>query len=199
MLAHITPRGEGLRLVTELKDGERIPECQARLAAQFGMEQFADQKVKDITRLSYLPSKDYMMYVDKERLFCKPKLEEERGVSTPHTPLAKEPVNNVSQPQNVAENFSYNGLKYSTIIEALLKRLATQGSPVEGERNNVLFGLVRELRHICDYNFQTVYMLVAPYFPGLQDAEIRRTIGSAIATNGRSITPMMRGVLNELK
>ena len=199
VLAHITPRGEGLRLVTELKDGERIPECQARLAAQFGMEQFADQKVKDITRLSYLPSKDYMMFVDKERLFCKPKLEEERGVSTPHTPLAKEPVSNVSQPQNVAENFSYNGLKYSTIIEALLKRLATQGSPVEGERNNVLFGLVRELRHICDYNFQTVYMLVAPYFPGLQDAEIRRTIGSAIATNGRSITPMMRGVLNELK
>ena len=219
VLAHITPRGEGLRLVTELKNGERIAECQARLAAQFGMEQFADQKVKDITRLSYLPSKDYMMYVDKERLFKKGrptplsrqglsslgcespqregelKLESqgqksEKGVNVSDTP---------SQPQNVAENLSHKGLKYSTIIEALLKRLATQGSPVEGERNNVLFGLVRELRHICDYNFQTVYMLVAPYFPGLQDAEIRRTIGSAIATNGRSITPMMRGVLNELK
>ena len=202
VLAHITPRGEGLRLVTVLNDGEQITDCQTRLAARFGMEQFADQKIKDITRLSYLPSKEYMLFVDEVGLFEKsgPAPVSHQGLASigcenPQREAEKEVV---PQP-NAAELSIYNGVKYSEIIEALLKRLATQGNPTEGERNNVLFSLVRELRHICEYNFQKVYMLVAPYFTGLQDAEIRRTIGSAIATNGRTITPLMRGVLSEVK
>lgn len=236
VLAHITPRGEGLRLVTTMPDGEQVVQCQQRLATQFGMEQFADAKVKDITRLSFLPSKEYVMYLDKAGLFehapspqnvtvsqqsgDTPRqnvIVPQQGSDTPQqneiAPLqgsfaaqqsamadqqAESQNGNVPQ-QNVAETFYYNGIKYSSIIEALLKRLATQGVAKVGERNNVLFMLVRELRHICEYNFQTVYMLVSPYFRGLPDAEIRKTIGSAIATNGRTITPMMRGVLNELK
>ena len=94
---------------------------------------------------------------------------------------------------------NYQGIKFSSIIEALLRRIATQGNPREGERNDDLFILVRELRHICDYNFNTLYMLVAPYFPTLPDAEIRRTISNALATNGRTITPVMRGVISELR
>ena len=222
VLAHITPRGEGLRLVTTLQDGEQIPQCQARLAAQFGMELFADPKIKDITRLSFLPSMDYVLYLDEVGLFeHTSSLQNEiaclqsEGTLQQHENVRQqsqgtlpqnenvhqqaEAQNGIVPQQNVAETFSYNGIRYSAIIEALEKRLATQGVAKVGERNNVLFLLVRELRHICEYNFQTVYMLTAPYFEGLPDAEIRRTIGSAIATNGRTITPLMRGVLSELK
>lgn len=207
VLAHITPRGEGLRLVTVLNEGEQIAECQQRLAAQFGMEQFADAKIKDITRLSYLPSKEYVLYLDEKGLFehtLSPQKETVWAETTASSQKAAAPQqadsqNGIVVQQNIAETFSYNGIKYSSIIEALEKRLATQGVVMEGERNNVLFMLVRELRHICEYNFQTVYMLTAPYFATLPDAEIRKTIGSAIATNGRTITPMMRGVLSELK
>ncbi len=224
VLVHITPRGEGLRLVTVLGEGEKISECQARIAAQFGMEQFADEKIKDITRLSFLPGNEYLMFWDKKGLFerqrptplsreglsslgCESPQREEvlklpQAADTQHGNMSETRANssngNTAQ-QNIADSFSYNGIKYSSIIEALLKRLATQGVAKVGERNNVLFALVRELRHICEYNFQTVYMLTAPYFEGLPDGEIRRTIGSAIATNGRTITPMMRGVLSELK
>ena len=222
VLAHITPRGEGLRLVTTMHEGEQIVDCQARLASQFGMQQFADAKIKDITRLSFLPSQEYVLYLDEAGLFehshpCRDAISHlpndaapaqvenpssesnaapaQVGISTQAADVRHEIV----PQQNVAETFAYHGIKYSLIIEALEKRLATQGVTKVGERNNVLFLMVRELRHICEYNFQTVYMLTAPYFPTLPDAEIRKTIGSAIATNGRTITPMMRGVLSELK
>ncbi len=220
VLAHVTPRGEGLRLVTEMGQGESIAQCQARLAREFGMEQYADRQVKDITRLSFLPSKDYVLFVDAKGLFEK----ERKGIASP-TPVKAvpevsvmpapqdeaviedeeifapvcEPETHGTELQKPAENSIYNGVKYSQIIEALMKRLATQGEVREGERNNVLFKMVRELRHIVGYNFQTTYLFLKPYFADLPDAEVRSTIGSAIATNGRTVTPMLQGVLNELK
>lgn len=222
VLAHITPRGQGLRLVTLLQNGESITSCQRRLANLFGMTQIADPKVKDITRMSFLPSEAYMLYINEVALFERemedctneveiipevPSLKPEAIAEAPSIKPEAIPevpsLSTLSTPSGAQECpasfFYYEGLRYSVIIEALLKRIATQGMPREGERNEDLFTLVRELRHICQYNFQQVYMLVAPYFPTLPDAEIRRTISNAIATNGRTMTPMMRGVLNELK
>lgn len=203
VLAHVTPRGEGLRLVTILPEGERITQCQERLAAMFGMSQFADRKIKDLSRVSFLPSKDYMLFVDNDKLFnseeCKVESVKSNVDSTESKEESAKGKEDTTPSKNVAANFSYQGISYSTIIEALLRRIATQGEPREGERNDDLYILVRELRHICDYNFQTLYMLVAPYFSSLPDAEVRRTISNALATNGRTITPVMRGVINELK
>jgi len=207
VFAHVSPRGEGLRLVTVLTAGETIIQCQERLASLFGMNQKADKKIKDISRLSFLPSKDYVLYLNNEGLFqheCDAEVMPQSSV--PATPVQSTPEKTKTEimvttlPQNpVAESMMFEGIKFSAIIVELLKRIATQGKPCEGERNNDLFMLVRELRHICSYNFQMVYMLVAPYFPGLQDAEIRRTISNAIDTNGRTITPVMRGVISQLK
>ena len=203
VLAHVTPRGEGLRLVTLLPESERITQCQERLAAMFGMSQFADRKIKDLSRVSFLPSKDYMLFVDNDKLFnseeCKVESVKSNVDSTESKEESAKGKEDSIPSKNVAANFSYQGISYSTIIEALLRRIATQGEPREGERNDDLYILVRELRHICGYNFQTLYMLVAPYFSSLPDAEVRRTISNALATNGRTITPVMRGVINELK
>ena len=55
--------------MTILGEGERITQCQERLAAAFGMSEFADRKIKDLSRVSFLPSKDYMLFVDNDRLF----------------------------------------------------------------------------------------------------------------------------------
>ena len=203
VVAHVTPRGEGLRLVTILGEGERITQCQERLAATFGMSRFADRKIKDLSRVSFLPSKDYMLFVDEDKLFnhvldeckvesVKSKVESVKG-------KVESEKDKVESTKSVADNFCYQGISYGSIIEALLRRIATQGKPREGERNDDLYILVRELRHICDYNFNTLYMLVAPYFPTLPDAEVRRTISNALATNGRTITPVMRGVISELR
>lgn len=61
VLAHVTPRGEGLRLVTALSANETIADAQKRLAAQFDMSHCADTKIKDLSRMSFLPSKDYII------------------------------------------------------------------------------------------------------------------------------------------
>jgi len=217
-LVHITPRGKGLRLVTRLQEGESIADCQHRIASHFGMSEYVDPAVKDVARISFLPCKDYMLYVD-ESLFEgitlassaeKTEAAAEAIAAPAETPAvaAKAPAAEAAAtpaevpaeaPIPAAEVFDYQGIKYSVIIKALMERIATQGKTREGERNTDLYQVARELRHICDYNFQKVYSLLAPYFSTLTDKEIRLTIGNAIGSAGRTITPVLRGVLDELK
>jgi len=200
VLAHVTPRGEGLRLVTRLHEGEWIVDCQKRLARELNAEKYADVHVKDLARLSFLPSREYIIYMDEEGLWkglgeasqLAGKTSENGGCS------GSSSSSEASKLPKPAENFGYKGLMYSTIIEALMKRIATAGEVKEGERNQDLYLLTRELRHICDYNFETLYLLVAPYFPGLPDSEVRRTISSALGTNGRTMTPLLKGILDQL-
>lgn len=205
VMAHVTPRGHGLRLVTTLHDGEQPVQCQRRLAALFHMEAYADEKVRDLTRLSFLPSDDYQMYLDSERLFYV-----DNGSTSQQVNETTSLISNTESPcpfggrvgegaSSVADAISYEGIKFSAIIDTMLQRIASNGQPVEGERNDDLFLLARELRHITNYNFQMLHMLLSPYFPALNDGEVRRTIHSAITTNGRTITPTLRGVIDELK
>jgi len=135
--------------------------------------------------------------VNNELLFNREMEVTETTEASASATLPNQPVMMIPQ-VSIASCFTYQGIKYSTIIDALLKRIATQGAPRVGERNDDLFLLTRELRHLCDYNFQTVYTLVAPYFPSLQDSEIRRTIANALNTTGRTFTPVLKGVLDEL-
>lgn len=209
VFAHITSRGEGLRLVTTMKAGETITQCQERIATMFGMQENADSSIKDLSRISFLPGKKNFLYLNKEGLFAHEAPEVPEAANVPvvanvaeakDSQKSSEAVGEQNvQGQKIAENFTYQGIKYSDIIEALLERIATMGKPEVGERNTDLYMLSREIRHICDYNFSKVYMLVAPYFTTLPDAEIRRTINSAIGTNGRTMTPTMKGILNELR
>lgn len=202
LLAHVTPRGEGLRLVTRLPEGETIEQCQHRVAKTFGMEAFADEHVKDLARLSFLPSRAYILY--GQAPLPQPSTEK---TSAEMTPIEKTPIEKVSDNEERPEvkadtqeaELYYNGLPYSQIIKALLARIATGGRPDVGERNTDLYVLTRELRHICNYNFGTLYTLVKPYFHTLSDQEIRRTISNAVDTAGRTITPMMKGVLDQLQ
>lgn len=218
VLAHITPRGEGLRLVTVMKTGEDIATHQRQLAEKFGMEKYADEKIKDLTRLSFLPSADYIIYQNEEGLFeheiedipspseAFPTLSAAETITPPGTTEmgAKEGakpdiVLTAPDTKSVAEIMEYEGLKYSSIIKLLENRVASAGKISEGQRNDVLYGMASELRHICGYNFEMLYSFLAPYFKTLPDNEIRKTITSALNRSGRQITPFLIGIINELK
>lgn len=239
VVAHVTPSGNGLRLVTEKQKGETIVQCQERFAAMFGMEAFKDEKIKDITRLSFLPSREYFLFINWEGLFdrtmeesaneeaafpnresgsaddadapnqCKSSAEmsADAKVSSKVASSKASADKNAevetsvveSSSKSFAESMSYDGIKYSRIIEEILNRLATGGKPVEGERNDDLYCLVRELRHITQYNFEYILMLVKPYFSTLKDNEVRKTVNSALNSTGRTITPTLKGILNQLK
>lgn len=70
--AHVTPSGEGLRLImTKLlltEDNEQNIEAFKRLLAEDPAISTVDTKVKDIGHPSYVPSEDYWIYFDNEIL-----------------------------------------------------------------------------------------------------------------------------------
>lgn len=68
-LAHITPSGKGLRLVTQMMGGEGIEACQQRVANMLGVNDFKDEHVKDICHLSYLVCESYILYINDALLF----------------------------------------------------------------------------------------------------------------------------------
>ena len=70
--AHVTPSGEGLRLImTKLlpqQDNEQNIKAFKQLLANDPAIQSVDEKVKDIGHASYVPSKDYWIYFDNDIL-----------------------------------------------------------------------------------------------------------------------------------
>ena len=70
--AHVTPSGEGLRLIlTKLlpqKDNEQNIKAFKQLLAADPAIESVDEKVKDIGHSSYVPSKDYWIYFDNDIL-----------------------------------------------------------------------------------------------------------------------------------
>ena len=51
-------------------------------------------------------------------------------------------------------------------------------APCEGDRNNTLYDLCRELRNITDYNFAKISAIVPRW--GLTEGEVDSTIASAL-------------------
>ena len=92
----------------------------------------------------------------------------------------------------------YEGISYERIVTALLERWDIYGEPAEGNRNSVLYKLVRELRYICDFSAQRL-MAVIPGW-GLNEEERHHTIASAVASpRGTNLPADVKAVLMALK
>ena len=68
VLAHVTPSSEGLRLVFIVPPGMNLEQAQAWMARQLGDAQY-DACVKDFARCSFAVPREYVLFVDEERLF----------------------------------------------------------------------------------------------------------------------------------
>ena len=69
VLAHITPSTEGLRLVFVMPQGMSLAEAQAWMAQQLGDTQY-DACVKDYARSSFLVPREYVLWMDADKLFA---------------------------------------------------------------------------------------------------------------------------------
>ena len=73
-LAHITPSGDGLRLVVTRDKGKSIAECQYHWTQEvlpwLGVTVKCDDVCKDISRLSYAPMKSEVLYFNPSLLFA---------------------------------------------------------------------------------------------------------------------------------
>jgi len=225
-LAHITPSGKGLRLVTQMMAGESIEECQHRVANLLGISDFKDEHVKDICHLSYLVCESYILYINEPLLFdieAEEVIEAEKDEDIEDAVIVedseedevrtKHPIEEAEEaeechdlvPVEVPEEPMYEGVfPLRTIVKKLEERIATQGLVQVGERNVKLYTMTIHMRALVQDNFQQLYNLLAPLFleRGIKDDEIRQTIGSALGQRQKHpgrITALIQGILSEMQ
>ena len=193
-LAHITPSGEGLRVVfvTPFKRME-IPYSQLWFS---DLCQIAhpDRACKDVSRASFAVPDGYILYRVDEALFSTEEYYRDHAAAwteamgSGYVPPSMEalerrtvaetvsPPDTVSQPVAEAElPTAYKDIPYERIIREWFA--LTGGEPQVGERNEKLHRLAAHLRYICD-NREALILKILPRYD-LPEEEVRALVHSA--------------------
>ena len=185
-LAHVTPSGDGLRLVVTRDKGKSIAECQYRWTHEvlpwLGVDIKCDDVCKDISRLSFAPMQKEILYFNPSLLFGElpeacdfpdegaPLFSPLKGGSfcpaMPASPLLQE-----GQGEAL-----YHGIPYADIVRRLEEQLG--GRPERGARNSFIFTMACNLRYICNDDAAWVASILPTY--GEDPQKHRQTIQSAI-------------------
>lgn len=176
VLAHVTPSTEGLRLVFAVPSGSMtLHAAQRWLNEQLGQTEY-DGAVKDLARCSFLVPRDYILFLDEEKLFAP-----DNGQST--IDHSKKTIDN-SKNENTAEPNCqspivpcplFKGVPYKGIIAEWFRLMG--GEPQRGERNTKLHKLATHLRYIAD-NDESLMLRIMPRY-GLTEEEMCGLIHSA--------------------
>ena len=226
VLAHVTPSTEGLRLLFVIPRAGMAPdEAQRWMSARLGDAAY-DGAVKDLARCSFLVPREYVLYLDEEKLF-NGEWKMENGELPPVPKPSDDAVTlchaerSVAEPKHLAEaagrsfaeaqddkegeaptaggvsEMCFKGVPYSQIIQQWFKLAG--GEPVPGERNDKLHRLASHLRYIAD-NDEALMLQVMPRY-GLSEEEMRGLIHSACSAKWYSMPRMLKEALNngELK
>ena len=206
VLAHITPSTEGLRLLFVIPAGMDLAAAQRWMSTQLGDGNY-DASVKDYARSSFVVPREYVLYLDEERLFAPavPPVGTHRGASdanddaadaaanAPHTDDDAADAPHTDAPKADAPWCvpTFKGVPYSEIIQQWF-RLAG-GEPVQGERNDKLHRLASHLRYIAD-NDEALLLQVMPRY-GLSEEEMKGLIHSACSAKWYSMPKMLNEAL----
>ena len=194
LLAHITPSGNGLRLVAPLRPGMDIEQSQAWMGQQLGVKY--DGCVKDMARLSFLVPQEYILYIDRPSLFAPA----QHLPATIGKALAQQEIETLeaevvgTETELSSDGETYKGVPLRRIVEVLITR--TGGEPVEGERNNRVFSTASYLRFICDFNAERLSTLIPHY--GLSEAEMLKICRNAInRPRGTQMPVILQNVIRD--
>lgn len=226
MMVHITPSGQGVRVVAVCQKDLSIPQNQAILADMLGVDY--DTAVKDLARLSFAVGEKDFRYIDENifnddylwnfaETFCYPAdIVEKYGENTEGDNYGSETADYEHNARNEKDNadgedavsadvadgsrdvgFGDNDLRDNDyIISTLIARLG--GEPVEGERNTRLFAVTRYLRYIFDFNAEAIASKIPHY--GLSDAEVLSICRNAVKTpRATRIPTILYRILQEEK
>lgn len=204
MVVHITPSGKGssgkgLRIVARMLKANgfaTIAEHQKWLATTLGFNEY-DACTKDLSRLSFVVTRDDVIYFD-EKLFCtapefvieNPALHNKSvAIDVPNThnttmqaQKAQDVKTTVAQnemntPVATSCQTDYRGISLRKIAETLILQLFPQGV-FEGSRNNCLFRIACLMRYITDFNAQVIALALPDL--GLTQAEVLQLCTSAL-------------------
>ena len=188
VLAHVTPSTEGLRLLFVIPRAGMAPdEAQRWMSARLGDAAY-DGAVKDLARCSFLVPREYVLYLDEERLFGN----EELRMKNEEWPADGENSSFGGEADILHSSLpKFKGIPYSRIIQQWFKLAG--GEPVPGERNDKLHRLASHLRYIAD-NDETLMLQVMPRY-GLSEEEMKGLIHSACSARWYSMPKMMQQAL----
>jgi len=223
VLAHISCGGHGLRLVDRLPEGETLAQHQRKVALMLGVKESQDEQIKDYPRASFFPNMDYILFIDDDRffdiqlpgyeegnLFGEQETQSETPLETPETTPAPYYNTGVCVEPKVEGAFSvvpsYQGVPLNLVVDHIVKTYCTGGKLTEDghQRDNLCFHAALCLRPLVDSNWDVIYGLLAQPLKdvGFSDAEIRKTITSALARQSGYIktpNPEVTYILNKLK
>ena len=188
VLAHVTPSTEGLRLLFVIpRVGMAPDEAQRWMSARLGDAAY-DGAVKDLARCSFLVPREYVLYLDEERLFGN----EELRMKNEEWPADGENSSFGGEADILHSSLpKFKGVSYSEIIGQWFKLAG--GEPVPGERNDKLHRLASHLRYIAD-NDEALMLQVMPRY-GLSEEEMKGLIHSACSARWYAMPKMMREAL----
>ena len=192
-LAHITPRGDGLRVVVKRTKGTTIEQeqyewCKAMKLDAVGVK--PDAACKDISRLSFAPMQSEVLYYNPSLLFGELPPQEDYPDGTlwqthPNPPCeggnsngAKQSAMAVPPPSQGGTGWvsEYNGIPYAEIVRRLEEQLG--GRPEHGARNSFIFTMACNLRYICNDDPAWIAQILPTY--GEDPQKHRTTIQSAV-------------------
>ena len=204
VLAHVTPSSEGLRLVFIVPQGMDLADAQAWMAKELKDETY-DACVKDYARCSSAVPREYVLFVDEEKLFA-PTIplakgegtECQGGCSIEQDDVSSEPAPATSPlPPSEGGGFPthFKGTPYATIIAEWFKQ--NGGEPEPGERNTKLHRLASHLRYITDNN-EAHLLQIMPNF-GLTEEEMKTLIHHACIAKFYGMSKTMKKLLSDME
>ena len=174
VLAHITPSTEGLRLVFIIPAGMNLEQAQAWMATQLGDTQY-DACVKDYARSSFAVPREYVLFVDEERLFA--------GREVSSSPVVPRDCPNhpdlLTEDADTRYPSTYEDIPYEALVETLEEQMG--GQPEHGSRNNFIFSMACHLRYVCNDDARWIARILPTY--GENREKWMATIRSACARN----------------
>ena len=208
VFAHITPSTEGLRLFFVVPQGMSLAEAQAWMAQQLGDTQY-DACVKDYARSSFLVPREYVLWMDAEKLFAPRIPQIITDENLPADTIQDE--NNKNNPcksvtscfglrpeKSVVNTYpqTYENIPYESLVEVLEEQMG--GTPEHGSRNNFIFSMACHLRYVCNDDAVWISKVLPTY--GEARDKWMATIRSACARNQTKQMPkIMRRTLNICK
>ena len=178
MLVHVTPSGDGLRIVFKADPNRgNLSDNQHYMASVLGVT--CDEACKDASRGSFVPKAEDILYLNENIFTFDNKEYDERfgafyrngGTVVRGNENTILPGEGATEPssmplrRNEEVPLTYHGIAYEKIVECWL---AQNGSPAVGDRHQKLLRMAGDLRYICD-NHQGTLTRVVQLAPFVRD------------------------------
>ena len=199
LLAHITPSTEGLRLAFVMPKGMNLAEAQAWMASQLGDDKY-DACVKDYARSSFVVPREYVLFMDEEKLFSEHSVIQSEAKNLEDTKEAENvdaseilrrsaPLNDTNSQMTYPQ--TYENIPYESIVEVLEEQMG--GEPEHGSRNNFIFSMACHLRHVCNDDATWIAQILPTYGEARE-----KWLGSIKSACARNQTKSMPRILKRV-